>query len=315
MWPTILSLGPTRISTQGVILALTFFFVSFWIWKKGREEHFEEETLMDVVILTTLIGFIFSRILFVLLHLNLFTSFWQAFRLVKYPGFSWHGAFVGGLIAFYFLTKLKKWDFYVLADLIAPPLLLALALARLANFFAGSFYGRATSLFIGLIFPGQERPRHPTQLYAFFLYLVFLKLITKIEKEYRFYDWYQGSKREAAPGFVFLSLFIIVGFVQFVVAFFVDDWLYWRSIPLIFLAPILEILIGGSGIYCLSGRDLKGRAIFLKFGKGLGKLGSVSANLKAKITSRKGRLKLKTEKNEARFRVKSKQRIKVGKQV
>lgn len=299
MFPTLLSLGPLKINTGGVILALTFFVTTFWIWKRGREEHFEEEALMDMVILVTLVGLILSRVFYVISHLNLFSSFWQVFQIIKYPGFSYPGGLAGGLLAFVLFASFKKWDFYLLADLVAPPLVFALALGRLANFFAGSYYGRETQLVIGLIFPGTETPRHPIQLYAFLLFLLFLRLLFKIEKEYRFYGWYQGRRREAAPGFVFFSFFIGTGMIELLVAFFVDGWLYWKGIPLIFILPLVEIFAGGGGIYLRSGMSLKAElVVFARAREALSRF-------------KQGR----GAQRKPRFEFKSKKRIKVGKQV
>lgn len=300
MWPTLLSLGPLKITTSGVILAVTFFFTAFWVWKRGREEHFEEEALIDMVILVSLIGFTFARLAFVLFHLNLFSSFWQTFQFIKYPGFSWSGALIGGLITFVLFVRFKKWDFYLLADLVTPPVILAQSLGVLANFFAGSFYGKETTLPVGLIFPGLEKPRHPVQLYTFFLYLLFLRLLLKIEKEYRFYNWYQGKRRETAPGLVFFSYFVGSGLIQIMVAFFLDEWLYWKGIPLIFLMPGLEIAGGTIGIYQRSGRCLKEETILF-----------------TKVETVLARLRLKRERIKRRptFKTKGKRRIKVGRQV
>lgn len=300
MWPTLFSLGPLKITTSGVILAVTFFLTAFWIWKRGKEEHFEEETLMDMVILVSLTGFIFARLVFVLLNLKIFPSFGPAFQLINYPGFSWFGGLIGGLIAFVLFVRFKKWDFFLLADLITPPLVLAQSLGNLANFFAGSFYGKETTLPVGLVFPGLEKPRHPTQLYLFLLYLLFLKLLFKIEKEYRFYNWYQGKRREAAPGLVFFSYFIGSALIQIMVAFFLDEWLYWKGIPLVFLLPGLGILAGVIGIYQRSGRSFKGElGLFSKAGAALARF----------------RLKGEGTKSRSKFKIKSKKRIKVGKQV
>lgn len=299
MFPTLLSLGPLKITTQGLILALTFFFSSFWLWKRGREEHFEEDSLMDMVILMTLGGLLFARLFYVLSFPH-FPSFWQAFQFIRFPGFSWPGALVGGLLVFFFFTRQKKWDFFLLADIMIPPLVLAQALGRLGNFFSGSFYGRATRLPIGLVFPGQESPRHPLQLYAFILYLLFLRLILKLESEYRFYAWYQGKRREALPGFIFFTYFIAAGLIQLGLAFFLDSWLYWKGIPLIFLFPILEILTGMVGLYWRSGHEFKGQDRFLQLRMALAGLGGKKPALK---------------KRRQFLGFKSKTRIKVGKQI
>jgi phosphatidylglycerol:prolipoprotein diacylglycerol transferase len=51
------------------------------------------------------------------------------------------------------------------ADVTAPMILLGLFFGRIGCFFSGCCYGAATESWLGVAFPQQPRPVHPTQLY------------------------------------------------------------------------------------------------------------------------------------------------------
>ncbi len=63
------------------------------------------------------------------------------------------------------------------ADLLAPALMIALAIGRVGCFLNGCCYGAETHSAIGVLFPGHLMDRHPTQLYeSVFAFLLFVVL-------------------------------------------------------------------------------------------------------------------------------------------
>jgi len=68
MIPTILQIGPIVISLLGVMTAMGFFFGSFFIWQRTREEHFDENSIMDGILLVSLVGLISARIWYVVFN-------------------------------------------------------------------------------------------------------------------------------------------------------------------------------------------------------------------------------------------------------
>src|SRR5687767_15129912 len=81
-------------------------------------------------------------------------------------GMSFHGGFVGMILAALYISRKKKWNFWEIADLgcVAAPV--GLGLGRIGNFINGELFGRSTSLPWGMVFPdGGDIARHPSQLY------------------------------------------------------------------------------------------------------------------------------------------------------
>jgi prolipoprotein diacylglyceryl transferase len=109
------------------------------------------------------------------------------------------GAILGGAIGAYFaLIKFgKRGEFLVLADALAPGLLLAQALGRFGNWFNGELFGRPTSLPWGLEIPIDKRPLgfenfatfHPTLLYEalWSIFIAFILLRLKRKKGQTFW--------------------------------------------------------------------------------------------------------------------------------
>ncbi len=81
-------------------------------------------------------------------------------------GMSFHGGFLGTVLAFFLFCRKYKIRFLALTDLLACAAPLGLFFGRIANFINGELYGRVTDASIGMVFPtGGDLPRHPSQLY------------------------------------------------------------------------------------------------------------------------------------------------------
>ncbi|MFW0777593.1 MAG: prolipoprotein diacylglyceryl transferase [Rickettsiales bacterium] len=81
-------------------------------------------------------------------------------------GMSFHGGFLGFVLAFYLFCKKHKVRFLALMDLMACVAPIGIGLGRLANFINAELYGRVTDSPLGMVFPHSDgMPRHPSQLY------------------------------------------------------------------------------------------------------------------------------------------------------
>lgn len=81
-------------------------------------------------------------------------------------GMSFHGGFVGLLLALWLFCRRHKLSMLRIGDYVGCAAPFGLFLVRLANFANGELWGRPTDLPWGMIFPGGGNvPRHPSQLY------------------------------------------------------------------------------------------------------------------------------------------------------
>jgi phosphatidylglycerol:prolipoprotein diacylglycerol transferase len=90
---------------------------------------------------------------------------WYIFA-IRQGGMSFHGGFLGVLVAAWIFSKRKDLCFWRFMDVLAVATPIGLFLGRLANFINGELYGRPTTLPWGIVFPhAGPNARHPSQLY------------------------------------------------------------------------------------------------------------------------------------------------------
>lgn len=83
-------------------------------------------------------------------------------------GMSFHGGFLGVLVAMALFARKTGKRWLALMDFVAPLVPIGLGAGRLGNFINGELWGRATDLPWGIVFPQVDNlPRHPSQLYEF----------------------------------------------------------------------------------------------------------------------------------------------------
>jgi len=104
---------------------------------------------------------LFYKPLYYLAHPLEIASVWQG-------GMSFHGGFLGVLVALWLFARGRGKRWLDVTDFVAPLVPLGLAAGRLGNFINGELWGRVTSVPWAMVFPqaGPE-PRHPSQLYQF----------------------------------------------------------------------------------------------------------------------------------------------------
>jgi phosphatidylglycerol:prolipoprotein diacylglycerol transferase len=100
---------------------------------------------------------------------------------VWHGGMSFHGGFVGVVLATWLFARRRGIRLDRLLDLGAASVPVGLGLGRLANFINGELYGRVSDVAWAMVFPGGgPLARHPSQLYEFALEGVLLFLAVRI---------------------------------------------------------------------------------------------------------------------------------------
>jgi phosphatidylglycerol:prolipoprotein diacylglycerol transferase len=116
-----------------------------------------------------------------------YVLFYQASYFIEHPlevlqvwqgGMSFHGGFLGVLLAMVFFGRKYQKSWLGIMDFIAPLVPIGLGAGRMGNFINGELWGRATNANWGMVFPTVDNiPRHPSQLYEFALEGVLLFLV------------------------------------------------------------------------------------------------------------------------------------------
>ncbi|NVK25883.1 MAG: prolipoprotein diacylglyceryl transferase [Gammaproteobacteria bacterium] len=236
--PVIVSLGPLAIRWYGLMYLIGLGFAYFLAMRevKSGRSPFTENQVSDLLFYGFMGAVLGGRLGYVL--------FYQFERFLSDPlylfqmnqgGMSFHGGLLGVIFVLFLFSRKTKTSLFHVGDFVAPLVPIGLGAGRLGNFLNGELWGRTTDVPWGIVFPsGGPLPRHPSQLYEFFLEGIVLFVIV---------FWYTRSKRAVgSAGGLFLAGY---GTFRFIVEYFrqPDDHLglltlgmsmgQWLSLPMI----------------------------------------------------------------------------------
>jgi phosphatidylglycerol:prolipoprotein diacylglycerol transferase len=172
--PVAISLGPLAIRWYG-LMYLAAFAAGLLLGKhraKTRPDAGWTVQQMDDVLFYTVLGVILGgRLGYVLFYKpGYYGSHPLEIFFVWQGGMSFHGGFLGVLVAMVLFARKTGKPWLGLMDFIAPLVPTGLAAGRLGNFINGELVGRPTDVPWAMIFPQVDKlPRHPSQLYEFAL--------------------------------------------------------------------------------------------------------------------------------------------------
>ncbi len=157
-------------------------------------------------------------------------------------GMSFHGGFLGVLLALYWWSRKKKLSYANLADCMALVTPIGLFLGRIANFINGELYGRQTTVAWAMIFPTDpdHLPRHPSQLYEAFL--EGLALLAAL--------WWIKQWKNRRDGQIAAAFVILYAAFRFAVEFTrePDEQLGYIAFGWLTMGQLLSVALGLAGV-------------------------------------------------------------------
>ena len=180
--PVAIQLGPVAVRWYGLM-----YLIGFVAWLvlgrvRGRQRPelgYGAKDLDDILFFGVLGVVVGGRLGYVLFY-KLGEYLHDPVRIlyVWEGGMSFHGGFVGVILAMAWYAWRNQRHWFSVTDFIAPLVPLGLGAGRLGNFINAELWGRPTDLPWAMIFPHVDaQPRHPSQLYEFALEGVALFLI------------------------------------------------------------------------------------------------------------------------------------------
>tara|TARA_Y100000814_G_scaffold282232_1_gene247098 strand:- start:121 stop:924 length:804 start_codon:yes stop_codon:yes gene_type:complete len=250
--PVAISIGPISIHWYGVMYLIAFG--GAWALASSRRDKFthswSKEQISDLVFYGSMGAVLGGRVGSVF--------FYNFERFIEDPlwlfrvwegGMSFHGGFLGVLIAVFVYSKSINKGFWQTIDFVAPCVPFGLGAGRLGNFIGGELWGRPTEVPWGMVFPHiDDLARHPSQLYELALEGMTLFIIV----------WWFSSKprpRMAVSGIFALFYGSFRFFIEFFrepdlhIGFVYSDWLTMGqllSLPMVILGLLLLLLAYGS---------------------------------------------------------------------
>lgn len=202
--PVIVQIGPFAIHWYGVGYIVGILF-GWWYSKRlvadarlwpGGQAPMKPEDIDDFLVWAAIGVVLGGRTGYVLFYdLQRFIAHPQDVFAVWQGGMSFHGGFLGVVLAMILFAWKRGIPVWSLFDVVSAGAPVGLGLVRLCNFINSELWGKLTAMPWAVEFPnGGPFPRHPTQIYEALLeglvLFVLLRLLT-----HRFY-------RLGSPGFV-----------------------------------------------------------------------------------------------------------------
>ncbi len=159
-------------------------------------------------------------------------------------GLASHGAAVGILIALYVFSRFEHCSYVWILDRITIVVALSCFLIRMGNLMNSEIYGISTNLPWGFVFVREREtiPRHPTQIYEAFSYLIIFIVLCQI---------YRKNKGNPYPGVLMGAFFVLIFVVRFLIEFIKENQVAFENGMLLNMGQILSIPFIILGIYLL----------------------------------------------------------------
>jgi phosphatidylglycerol:prolipoprotein diacylglycerol transferase len=172
--PIAVHLGPLGIHWYGLmyLLGFAFFILLGRMRLRTLKRRDWDEKFLDDLLFYGVLGVIAGGRLGEVLFYNpgYYFSYPLQILAVWQGGMSFHGGFIGVLVAMALFARSRHVGWLQLMDFVAPLVPLGLGAGRIGNFINGELWGRPTDAAWGMVFPHVDMlPRHPSQLYEFVL--------------------------------------------------------------------------------------------------------------------------------------------------
>lgn len=167
-----------------------------------------------------------------------------AYKFIGYQGLASHGGAIGVLIALILYCKKHKIKLLQVLDKVAIAIPVTGAFIRFGNFMNSEIYGKPTNGNWGVVFVHDDLiPRHPTQLYEAFSYLLIFLILLII---------YKKTPLSKKNGIIFGLFLILLFSARFIIEFFKENQADFEEDMILNMGQLLSIpfiLVGVLLIY------------------------------------------------------------------
>ncbi len=127
----------------GILIALGVFAALITMERREKFYGLKPDTSLDVSLWVVPLGLVFARAYYVAFEWDFYKNdFWQVFN-IRAGGMAIYGGVIGGVLAGFLYSRVKRAPFLTLADLGAPALALGQAIGRWGNFINQEAFGNA----------------------------------------------------------------------------------------------------------------------------------------------------------------------------
>jgi len=162
--PIAFEIGPFPIRWYGILISTGVALGIILAYRECIRQRIDPDHILNIAIFSLPAAFIGARLYYVIFRWNDYFRYHpDEILAVWHGGLAIHGGVIGGFIAGYLVVKKYKLNFWKMADIVAPSIILGQAIGRWGNYFNQEAYGYVTDLPWAMFIDGAYR--HPTFLY------------------------------------------------------------------------------------------------------------------------------------------------------
>ncbi len=144
--PVAFNLFGKDIYWYGIIIAVGFALAMWYALTQEKRVGLPKDTVTDLILLCAPVAIICARIYYVVFKWEDYAGDFLKMIAIWEGGIAIYGGLIGGFLAGLICCKVKKINFYQVADIICPSILIGQAVGRFGNFVNAEAFGRITDL-------------------------------------------------------------------------------------------------------------------------------------------------------------------------
>ncbi|AVX20299.1 Prolipoprotein diacylglyceryl transferase [Carboxydocella sporoproducens DSM 16521] len=161
--PIALQIGPLTIRWYGVIMAIAVIIGVTLASREARRQGIDPERILDLALIAAPLSWLGARLYYVIFNWDYYSANPSEIPKIWHGGLAIHGGILTAILVGLWFSRHYRLDFWQLADICAPSLIMGQAIGRWGNFFNQEAYGYETDLPWAMYIDGAYR--HPTFLY------------------------------------------------------------------------------------------------------------------------------------------------------
>ena len=164
------SIGNFTIKWYGVIIALGVLLATIYLLRRVKQFGLTEDDILNMLLIGLPSAIVCARLYYVIFEWDQFFGPgipWYRFLDIRSGGLAIYGGVIGGALAVFIYTRVKKQPVLPYLDIMGLGLLIGQTVGRWGNFFNREAHGSVTDCFLrmGLYENGRLQYFHPTFLY------------------------------------------------------------------------------------------------------------------------------------------------------
>ncbi len=262
--PILFQIGSLEVRWYGLLFVSGFiigWYLFKWFFTREKVDTKLMDPLLYTLLIATIVGARLGHCIFYQpdYYFGSWAGFWEIFMPWK-GGLASHGGAIALLLAMWWYSrhygKKHDFDFLWIMDRLCIAVAFAGCMIRLGNLFNSEIYGDVTTLPWGFIFDlrGETEPKHPTQLYEAFSYLL-LGLVMV---------WIYRNKLDKVHRGFFFGLFLLGCFgSRFLIEFIKEPQVEFEQTMALDMGQLLSIpfIIAGIALLVYAAKAKKSAAV------------------------------------------------------